>query len=131
MVLDKVTSLADLAFRGKTNKYYRQLACVAASSYGYFGLTWKGSLEKLNNASLNYDRDSCQAVIDDINTFANEINEDWIEPLEDAKPVEPAKESIWVNIDKDEGWYGGGYQYAHPYQSTYHIWGQPYDDDED
>ena len=111
MILDKVTSLADLAFKGETNKHYRQLACLTAVSYGWYDVTWKKALEKLNNASLNYDSTSCETVTVDANRCLEEIREDWIEPLEDTKPAEPEEHIIEINTDKInkeiyDGWYG-------------------------
>lgn len=67
MTLDRVTSLADLAFKGKTDKYYRQLAIITAAFYGKGDLNWKGAIAFLNQVAIDNNPRSCESVVRDVN----------------------------------------------------------------
>ena len=93
MILDKVTSLADLAFRGKTNKYYRQLAIIVANYYGKSDSTWKDAIEHLQKiASVsNY----CLDIVRNANYFRNHCKETFVERPEQLELTpQPQKKEV-------------------------------------
>lgn len=90
MILDAVTSLADLAFRGRTDKRYRQLAVLTATVYyGRVSLTtWKMAISFLHEVATNAGNVSCDSVVIDVNYNREYIKNDWIEPPEPPEQLE-------------------------------------------
>jgi len=85
MTLDKVTSLADLEFKAKTNKYYRQMArqgarrCCTSVAVANGLTTHEKVMEFLHQVSIKHDLNSCRAVVQEVNHCYNKIVED-VEP---------------------------------------------------
>ena len=84
MTLDKVTSLADLEFKAKTNKYYRQLDKMAAEQL--FGSRYSETYEKAMRYLHNdaFYKDGCASIVTDINYLRKNI-----EPDEDGHDEDP------------------------------------------
>jgi hypothetical protein len=79
MTLDRITSLADLAFKARTNKYYEQLVMIA---YRYLISGIKvgciEALESLNNMSVNYNPLSCHSTVEQINDLRSRVKEEVV-----------------------------------------------------
>lgn len=82
MTLDKITSLADLEFRIKTNKYYKQMAllgakrCCNTPSKIALLTTHEKVMEFLHKVSVEHNVNSCSAVVAEINACRSKIVED-------------------------------------------------------
>ena len=108
MVIDRVTSLADLAFRGKTDKRFRHLAVISATIYGKAELTYKEAMTFLHEVATN-EGGSCTNVVRDINYNRELVKDDWQEPPEPPEQLEltpqPQKKRImysdWLLDDRD------------------------------
>jgi hypothetical protein len=96
MTLDKVTSLADLAFKAKTNKYYRQLAVIASlylrgnSFYRIQGRPVKDEsyAEAMEFLVRHYKDDGyedCSTVVQRLNELRGEVIKEP-EPKPEVKP---------------------------------------------
>jgi hypothetical protein len=117
MILDRVTSLADLAFRGKTDRLYRQLAIITASYYGRPDLTWKEAMLFLNKVSVEGNPCSCANVVRDVNYNRELVKNDFVERPEQMELDEQDKKKVisysdWLEKKRAEeldNWYG--YQY--------------------
>jgi hypothetical protein len=96
MTLDKVTSLADLVFKAKTNKYYKKLAIMTVEWLGYGNqTTYEIALNSLYKVAANQGDSGCQPVVNAINNLRRDVQED-LEPV--ASPI--IDESI--KKEKDE-----------------------------
>jgi hypothetical protein len=77
MKLDCVTSLADLAFKAKTNKYYQQLVMLAYYRYVFNSTgtqpTWEEALKSVNDVSVSYSPRSCCDVVFGINELRGAV----------------------------------------------------------
>ena len=96
MTLDKVTSLADLVFKAKTNKYYRQLAVIASaylrgnSLYRIQGRPVKDeayaeALELLVRHYKDDGYEDCSTVVQRLNELRGEVVKEP-EPKPEVKP---------------------------------------------
>ena len=95
MTLDKITSLADLVFRAKTNKYYKKLAIMTAEWIGYTRqTTYEIALNSLYKVAAIGEA-GCQPVVNAVNNLRSDLQEDP-EPV--AVPI--VDESI--KKEKDE-----------------------------
>ena len=114
MILDRVTSLADLAFRGRTNKYYRQLAILVAGYYGKSDLIWKDAIAFLQAVAST--DGYCGYVVKNANDFREYCKEDFVERPEQLELTpQPQKKVVkyhdWVYKQKvstcgeNDGWY--------------------------
>ena len=96
MTLDKITSLADLVFRAKTNKYYKKLAIMTAEWLGYTRqTTYEIALNTLYKVAATQGEAGCQPVVNAVNNLRSDLQEDP-EPV--AVPI--VDESI--KKEKDE-----------------------------
>ena len=96
MTLDKITSLADLVFRAKTNKYYKKLAIMTAEWLGYTRqTTYEIALNTLYKVAATQGEAGCQPVVNAVNNLRSDLQED-LEPV--AVPI--VDESI--KKEKDE-----------------------------
>jgi len=94
MTLDNVTSLADLEFRVKTNKYYKQLAIKTAKRcYGGYSAEmnkklkiYEEALAFLHKISIQHNPDSCTSIVAELNYNSDKI----VEEVEVAPVVEAA-----------------------------------------
>lgn len=92
MKLDAVTSLADLAFKAKTNKYYQQLTIIV---YRYLisGTPplggWSEALESLNNYSIHCSPNDCKEVVQYTNDLRIRVKEEK-PPAPVVAPTAPA-----------------------------------------
>lgn len=119
MTLDRVTSLADLVFRAKTNKYYKKLAIITAEWLGYnCQTTYEIALNSLYKVAATQGEAGCQPVVNAVNNLRSDIQEDpepVAVPIVDEsikkekdeqllKKKEEAKESVsnWVTWERDE-----------------------------
>jgi len=90
MTLVKVTSLADLVFKAKSDKYYKQLAllgarrCCNSDAKARALTTHEKVIEFLYTVSANHNPDSCSAVVQEINSCCHRI----VEEIEPTPPVE-------------------------------------------
>lgn len=104
MTLDKVTSLADLEFKVKTNKYYKQLAllgakrCCSNMTKLKALTTHEKVMEFLHRVSTDHNPGSCSAVVQEINHCCDKIKEEVETPLPvEATPtpsVTPASDKL-------------------------------------
>jgi hypothetical protein len=103
MTIDKVTSLADLAFKAKTNKYYKKLAIIAAEYLGgYFEQkTYEYAINTLYRVARFNDPNSCLSVVNAINNLRNRVEENpdpVVERLKNIKKEDmPYKDNISFN----------------------------------
>ena len=78
MTIDPITSLADLEFKAKTNKYYKQLAIIGCNQY-MFGnkkvRTYPAAIKALHIISINHNPNSCDAVVYGVNSYRDKIRE--------------------------------------------------------
>jgi len=96
MTLDSVTSLADLEFRVKTNKYYKQMAIKTAKRcYGGYSAEmnkklkiYEEALAFLHKISIQHNPDSCASIVAELNCIRDKIVEE-VEPtpVVEAAPV--------------------------------------------
>src|SRR5271169_3805320 len=82
MILDRVTSLADLAFRGKMNKYYRQVAILVAAYYGVPNKTWGEAITCLHKVATIEGHSSCADIVRGANYFRDKVGKDFVEQPE-------------------------------------------------
>ena len=77
MTLDSVTSLADLAFKAKTNKYYRKLVILTAQWLGYpDATTYELAMDTLYRVAHRYNPNDCLPVVRQVNNRRSDIKED-------------------------------------------------------
>ena len=125
MVIDRVTSLADLAFRGKTDKRFRHLAVLTTVYYGKKELTYKEAMAFLHEFAVNNDGGSCVNIVRDLNYNRELVKDDWVEPPEQLELTpQPQKKEIisyseWLYDERDK-WYGNSYRsnYDNYYYTT-------------
>lgn len=99
MTIPKITSLADLEFKAKTNPYYRQLARMALEQLGWHQIAkqYPQSIEKLFQLSKNHGFIDCSPYTNHINGFCDRITA--IKP--EKKVVDPEKlKTIIVGLKK-------------------------------
>jgi CBS domain-containing protein len=77
MFLEKITSLADLVFKAKTNKYYKKLAIMTAQWLGYDNqATYEIAMNTLYKVALLQGEKGCLPVVDAVNNLRCEVYED-------------------------------------------------------
>lgn len=96
MTLDKVTSLADLAFKAKTNKYYRQLAVIGSAYFrgnSLYRVQGKPVKDEVYAEALDFlvrqyksdGYDNCSTVVQRLNELTCEVVKEP-EPKPEVKP---------------------------------------------
>ena len=76
MKLDCVTSLADLAFRAKSNKYYQRLIILAYRWYikePNYNIEWYEALTLINLKSICVNPLSCKEFVRGINSLRGHV----------------------------------------------------------
>jgi hypothetical protein len=78
MTLERITSLADLVFKAKTNKYYKQLAIISARhlDISEHPETYEQAIIIIAKVTLKHNPDSCSDVVDAINSYRYDVKED-------------------------------------------------------
>ena len=115
MVIERVTSLADLAFRGKASKRYRHLAVLTAAYYGKPDLSWEKAMTLLHEVAATQDGGTCTNIVRDVNYNRELVKDDWQEPPEqlELKPQPQKKKVIsysdWL-YDERDSWGNQGYR---------------------
>lgn len=105
MTLDKVSSLADLEFRVKSNKYYKQLAILGAkrccgSSVKLKEIkTYEQAIAFLHDVSIKHNPNSCSAVVQEVNACCTKIVEE-VEPTPPTAEGTPTPTPIVTHSDK-------------------------------
>ena len=96
MTLDRVTSLADLAFKGKKNKYYRQLAILVADYYGKSDVTWKDAINYLQEIAIQKTGEGCcVGITENANLFRGRCRETFVERPEQLDlTLQPKKKVV-------------------------------------
>ena len=118
MVIDRVTSLADLAFRGKTDKRYRHLAVLTATYYGKADLSWEKAMKLLHEVAATQDGGTCTNIVRDVNYNRELVKDDWQEPPEQLELTpQPQKKKVisysdWL-YDERDSWANQGYRSNH------------------
>lgn len=102
MILDRVTSLADLAFRGRTNKHYRQLAIIVAGYYGKSDLTWKDAIAHLQGIASG--DNNCSEIVRNAHYFRESCKETFVERPEQLELTPQPKKKI-ISCDDDNDWW--------------------------
>ena len=74
MIIDPVTSLADLEFKVKTNKYYKQLAILGCRRIGYYVRTYELAMKNLHISAGGFK--SCEPIIQEVNCCCDRIVEE-------------------------------------------------------
>jgi len=119
--------LADLAFRGKTDKRYRHLAVLTAVYYGKPDLNWKKAMALLCDVAATQDNGHCANIVRDVNYNRELVKDDWIEPLEPPEQLElkphPQKKNVisysdWLYDQRDK-WSDNSYRSN--YDNYYYI----------
>lgn len=91
MILSRVTSLADLVFKAKTNKYYKILAIITAE-YLEGSLkqkTYENAMNTLYRVARTHNPDTCFDIVETINSFRDKVEKDpefIAEQMKNAKP---------------------------------------------
>lgn len=106
MTLDRITSLADLAFKARTNKYYEQLVMIAyrylINSANKVGCI--EALESLNNVSVNYNPISCHSTVEQINGLRSRVKKEVVPKpapvVADAVPAVPPASGFSPAVDE-------------------------------
>ena len=92
MTINKVTSLADLEFKAKTDRHYQQLAILGCRSLDYNSRvkTYPAAIRRLHAIALGNNPDSCETVIHHVNQNCNKIKpeKDPVSVLVKKKEVE-------------------------------------------
>ena len=102
MNLEKITSLADLVFKAKTNKYYKQLAIIAARHFvstadgDEIPETYEQSIIVIAKVTLENDPNSCSDVVDAINCYRYDVKED--------RPPTPKNKTRWYDDCNENPW---------------------------
>ena len=123
MVIERVTSLADLAFRGKTDKHYRHLAVLTANYYGRADLSWEKAMALLHEVA-SQDSGTCVNVVRDVNYNRECVTDNWIEPPEQLELTpQPQKKKVisysdWLYDERDI--WGNQRYYCNP-DNNYYI----------
>jgi len=76
MIIGPVTSLADLEFKARTNKYYKQLAILGCDRIGYNISNYERVMKRLHWCSVHWGYPSCEPIIQEINFCCNLIVEE-------------------------------------------------------
>lgn len=117
MVMDRVTSLADLAFRGRTDKRYRHLAVLTVSYYGKPNLSWEKAMTLLHELAISRNGNlSCANIVRDVNYNRELVIDDWQEPLEQLELHPQPQNNI---ISHSEWLYKDMYNYRQDDYYTY------------
>ena len=94
MRLDPITSLADLEFKAKTNKYYKQLAILGAEYMYIVGTkppSFEEAMDGLCKIAKEHNPNSCGSICATVNEVRNRVKEDVPPRPPIVAPVEPAK----------------------------------------
>ena len=125
MAIDRVTSLADLAFRGRTDKRYRHLAVLTSVYYGKPDLAYKEAMLFLHRVAEGEGDGTCANIVRDLNYNRELVKDDWQEPPEQLEltPQPQKKKVISYSdglYDERDGWYGNNYRsnYDNYYYTT-------------
>ncbi len=92
MTITKVTSLADLEFKAKTDRHYQQLAILGCKSLDYNSCvkTYPAAIRRLHKIAFENNPECCSAVIHHVNQNCNKIKpeQDPVSVLVKKKEVE-------------------------------------------
>ena len=92
MTINKVTSLADLEFKAKTDRHYQQLAILGCKSLDYNSRvkTYPAAIRRLHKIAFENNPECCSAVIHHVNQNCNKIKpeQDPVSVLVKKKEVE-------------------------------------------
>ncbi len=90
MTIKPVTSLADLEFRAKTDKHYQQLAILGCRSWeGSNVKLYSTAIKRIHDIAVNYNPNSCQTIVNHINShrFSIKPEKDTVTELIKKKEV--------------------------------------------
>ena len=107
MTLDRVTSLANLVFKGKKDKYYRQLAILVSGYYGRPDLMWKDAIIYLQEIATQKTGEGCCAgIIENANSLRGRCKETFVERPEQLDlTLQPKKKVVSDDGGDDYLWY--------------------------
>jgi hypothetical protein len=90
MTITKVTSLADLEFKAKTDRHYQQLAILGCKSFNCNIKTYPAAIRRLHEIAFENNPECCSTVINCVNQNCNKIKpeKDPVSVLVKKKEVE-------------------------------------------
>jgi hypothetical protein len=104
MIIGAITSLADLSFKCKTSRRYRQLAILGCEHYGHLNVRdYIAAINRLNKIARHHNPNDCSAIVSGINWCRKLINTEaelvkmrphFLKKLESVSPKKRKKKIV-------------------------------------